>query len=138
MIGAMGCYMAALQLLAVSSPGVGPIGNLMLVLPGDLMEWMHAPAYGLLAWLAVAGLRHRGWPLSYALPVGLAFALVFGVWTEVAQGSVPGREPSIKDLLVNGIGIFLAGVWMCRRDSARGRRATMWSWPGLRGNGVGA
>ncbi len=103
------CYMSLLGILAVASPGVGPIGMLMLVLPGDLMEWMHAPAYGLLAWLAIRGFQRRGWPVPYALIVGVLFAILFGLWTEVAQASAPGRSPSVKDLLVDAFGIFVAG-----------------------------
>lgn len=106
------CYMGLLVVLAMSSPGVGPIGMLMLVLPGDLMEFMHAPAYGLLAWLAIRGFQRRGWPVPYALTVGVIFAIVFGLWTEVAQASVPGRSPSVKDLLVDALGIFVAGSFL--------------------------
>lgn len=129
MICAMGCYMAALQLLAVTPPGSGPIGSLMLVLPGDFMEWMHAPAYGLLAWLTVVGLQRRGWPMGYAATVGLSFALLFGLWTEVAQASVPGREPSLKDVAVDGAGILLAGILIGRNSLRLStlRRALAWS-----------
>jgi hypothetical protein len=102
-------YMGLLVVLAVATPGIGPIGHLMLVLPGNFMEWMHAPAYGLLAFLAIRGFQHRGWPISYSLGVGLLFALVFGLWTEVAQASAPGRSPSVDDLVVDSIGIALAG-----------------------------
>ncbi len=102
-------YMGLLIVLAVATPGVGPIGTLMVMLPGTLTELMHAPAYGFLAFLAIRAFRHRGWPVSYALGVGLLFALVFGVWTEVAQASAPGRSPSVDDLVVDIIGIVFAG-----------------------------
>jgi VanZ family protein len=108
-LSAIAAYMGFLVVLAVTTPGIGPIGHLMVVLPGTFMEWMHAPAYGLLALLAIRGFRHRGWPVSYALGVGLLFALVFGLWTEVAQASAPGRSPSVDDLVVDGIGIAVAG-----------------------------
>lgn len=105
----IGAYMGLLIVLAVATPGVGPIGTLMVMLPGPFTELMHAPAYGYLAFLAIRGFRHRGWPVSYALGVGLLLALVFGVWTEVAQASAPGRSPSVDDLVVDSIGIALAG-----------------------------
>lgn len=139
MIGAIAGYMAALELLAVSSPGAGPIGWLMLVLPGEFMEWMHAPAYGFLAWLTLIWLRRRSWPWPYAVPVGLSLALVFGLWTEVAQVSVPGREPSVKDLVVDGVGIVAAAMWIWWREMGppAGRGAAAWCWLGLQRNGIG-
>lgn len=103
-------YMGLLVVLAMTSPGVGPIGMLMLILPGDLMEGMHAPAYGLLALLVIRAFDRRGWPVPFAVTVGLLVAVVFGLWTEVAQGPVPGREPSVKDMLVNLVGILSAGT----------------------------
>lgn len=107
--GSIVCYMGLLSVLAMASPGIGLFGWAMLLVPSTVLDWMHAPAYGLLAWLAVHGLQRRGWPAPYALAVGLLLAFVFGLWTEVAQGQVPGRVPSVKDLLVDAIGICMAG-----------------------------
>lgn len=129
------CYMGLLGALAVASPGVGPIGALMLVLPGDVMEWMHAPAYGLLGWLAIRGFQRRGWPVPYALIVGVFFAIVFGLWTEVAQASAPGRSPSVKDLLVDALGIFVAGslvLWQRASSLKPGRFVAVPSFRPLR------
>ena len=72
----------------------------------------HAPGYGILALLLTCGLQRRAWPLAYALPVAAAAALVFGLWTEVFQGSVEGRESNVDDLMVDAIGIGLATMLM--------------------------
>ena len=34
--------------------------------------------------------------------------MVFGLWTEVAQGSAPGREPSMHDLINDAMGGMMA------------------------------
>jgi VanZ family protein len=65
-----------------------------------------------LAVLLTRGLQRRAWPLAYALPVAAAAALVFGLWTEVFQGSIQGRESNVDDLMVDAIGIGIAATMM--------------------------
>ena len=105
-------YMGLLYFGAIIVPGVGLSGQLMVQMPGSLLEWAHAPAYGILAVLLIRGLQHRAWPLTYALPSAAAAAFVFGLWTEIFQGSVQGREASIDDLVTDAIGIGLATIVM--------------------------
>ena len=105
-------YMLLLAGLAVASPGIGFTGSLLHLVPGDWRDAAHVPAYGLLAWLAMVGFRLRGWPIRYALLVGIAFAGVFGLWTEVVQGKAPGREASLSDLLNDLTGAMMAGALM--------------------------
>lgn len=81
-------------------------------LPVRLLDWAHALGYGLLTVLLTRGLQRRAWPVAYALPVAAAAAFVFGLWTEVFQGSVPGRQPSVDDLVVDAVGIGLAAMMM--------------------------
>jgi VanZ family protein len=78
--------------------------------PWILFDWAHAPGYGILALLLTRGLQRRAWPLAYALPVAAAAAFVFGLWTEVFQGSVQGRQLSVDDLVTDAIGIGLAVI----------------------------
>ncbi|GMV49673.1 MAG: hypothetical protein NBKEAIPA_02932 [Nitrospirae bacterium] len=103
-------YMVLLLGLAVASPGIGLTGALLALVPDDWRDWAHVPAYGILAWLVMQGFRLRGWPLPYALLSGLAVTVTFGLWTEVAQGSIPGREASLPDLAKDGAGALLAAV----------------------------
>lgn len=105
-------YMGMLYFGAIIVPGVGLSGHLMVLVPGSLLDWAHAPSYGILAVLLTHGLLRRAWPLTYALPVSAAAAMVFGLWTEVFQGSVLGRDTNVDDLIVDGIGIGFATVIM--------------------------
>jgi len=105
-------YMGLLYFGAVIVPGIGLSGQLLAQVPGNFLDWAHAPGYGILALLLVRGLERRAWPLVYALPVAAAAALVFGLWTEVFQGSVQGRESNVDDLVVDAIGIGLAMMLM--------------------------
>jgi hypothetical protein len=116
-------YMGLLYFGAIIVPGVGLAGYLMVLVPGNLLEWAHAPGYGILAVLLTRGLQHRAWPLAYALPVAAAGALVFGLWTEVFQGSVQGRGASVDDLVTDAIGIGLAGILMLS-ETVRNRIAS--------------
>jgi hypothetical protein len=105
-------YMGLLYFGAIIVPGIGLSGQLLLHVPGNFLDWAHAPGYGILALLLTCGLQRRAWPLAYALPVASAAALVFGLWTEVFQGSVQGRESNVDDLVVDAIGISLAAIMM--------------------------
>jgi hypothetical protein len=103
-------YMALLTLLAVASPGVGSIGAGMAIVPGDLRGWSHVPLYCVLAWLVIHSFQVRGWPIAVAVMVGSSFSMLFGVLMELVQISAPGREPSIEDLLFDGLGITMAAA----------------------------
>jgi hypothetical protein len=105
-------YIWLLYFGAIIVPGVGLAGYLLVQVPGSLLEWAHAPGYGILAVLLTLGLQRRGWPLAYALPVAAAAALVFGLWTEVFQGSVQGRGASVNDLVTDAVGIGIATAMM--------------------------
>jgi VanZ family protein len=119
----LAAYMFLLAVLAVAAPGIGFAGALITFVPDGWQDWAHVPAYGLLGWLAIQGFRLRGWPLSYALFCGTLLAMVFGLWTEVAQGSAPGREASLHDLVNDAMGGMMAatlviGQYIWARDSA--------------------
>ena len=113
-------YIWFLYFGAVIVPGVGLFGHLMVQVPVSLLEWAHAPGYGILAVLIALGLQRRAWPLAYALPVAATAAFVFGLWTEVFQGSVQGRGASVDDLVTDGIGIGFATTMMLS-DTVRNR-----------------
>ncbi|HEU4684734.1 MAG TPA: VanZ family protein [Nitrospira sp.] len=98
-------YVALLCGGAMIIPGLGMTGRLLVQLPPVLVDWAHAPCYGLLAWLLMRGLERRAWPFGYALMTASGASLVFGLFTEVLQASVPGRSPSASDLLLDALGI---------------------------------
>lgn len=93
-----------------------------------LLEWAHAPGYGILALLLIHGLRRRAWSMAYALPAAAAIAFVFGVCTEVLQQSVQGRSASLDDLVTDAIGIGLAALLMLSA-TIRNRMASPWLAP---------
>ena len=103
-------YIGLLYFGATIVPGVGLSGYLIGLVPWSLFDWAHAPGYGILAVLLTRGLQRRAWPLAYALPVAAAAAFVFGLWTEVFQGSVQGRQTTAEDLVTDAIGIGLAAI----------------------------
>lgn len=103
-------YMGLLGFGAMISPGIGFSGEMIAMLPPPVVDFSHAPAYGLLTWLLTGGLAGRGWPRRYALLVATAGATVFGVWMEIFQGSVPGRVVDIGDVVVNSAGIGTAAL----------------------------
>jgi hypothetical protein len=105
-------YMGLLYFGAVIVPGIGFSGQLLAQVPGNILDWAHAPGYGILALLLTRGLQRRAWPLAYALPVAAGAAFVFGLWTEVLQGSIQGRESNVDDLVMDAIGISLAAIMM--------------------------
>jgi len=106
-------YMGLLYFGAIIAPGVGVSGRLMVQMSPVLLDWTHAPGYGLLAWLLTRGLQRRDWPFMYALGAGSAAAFVFGMWTEILQGSVPGRYPSTGDVTIDAVGIIVAAMVLC-------------------------
>jgi hypothetical protein len=117
-------YIWLLYFGAIIVPGVGLSGHLIGLVPYRIFDWAHAPGYGILAVLLTRGLQRRAWPLAYALPVAAAAALVFGLWTEVIQGSVQGRQTTADDLVTDAVGIGLAVMLM--------RSGTVRNWIALR------
>jgi len=110
-------YLGLLSVLATASPGHGLLGRVLLALPSQVLDCLHIPAYGLLAWIGIAGLQQRGWPLSSAVTASSLFAVAFGLWTETLQLSIPGRGLEFKDLVSDGIGIAAAGIAAYRRST---------------------
>jgi hypothetical protein len=121
-------YIGLLYFGATIVPGVGLSGQLIGLVPWSLLEWAHAPGYGILAVLLTLGLQRRAWPLAYALPVAATAALVFGLWTEVFQGSVQGRGVSVDDLVTDAIGIGFAAMILTLSETVRNRVAPR-LWP---------
>ncbi len=101
-------YMMLLGGSALISPGVGFFGELIALLPNEMTELSHAPAYGLLTWLFATALHRRGWLFTHALFISMAAAGLFGLWMEMCQAFVPGRVVDSGDLIVNAIGISVA------------------------------
>lgn len=111
-------YMGVLYYL--SSIPASEMGRLGVKLPDKLL---HAGAYAVLALLLYLALR-RGWGVMPA-PAGVAawiVSVIYGVSDEYHQSFVPGRDPSMGDLVADAVGaaVALAGVALLSRLSGRG------------------
>ena len=109
-------YMLLLVGLAVAAPGLGWGGSLIELVPESWRDGAHVPAYGVLAWLVMWGLLRRGWPVIHAACIGILATGVFGLWTEVAQGTAPGRETSLDDVWKDVLGSVIAAAVMLWQD----------------------
>lgn len=111
-------YMLLLTGLAVASPGLGFTGSIIVFVPESWRDWAHVPAYGVLAWLVMQGFRLRNWPTPYAMCAGILWTMMFGLWTEVAQGEAPGRETSLHDVVKDTAGGLMAATVMLWQQKA--------------------
>ena len=100
-------YMGLLALGSAMTPGVGMAGSLLALCPPELTNYSHMPAYGLLTWLLLTGLKQGGCSERIALRLAMAAAMIFGICMEVMQGFVPGRVVDGGDVLFNMMGIGL-------------------------------
>lgn len=110
-------YMAFVYLGATAAPGVGIVGQAIASAPENLLQWSHAPIYGVFYWILARGLQQRGWPDLCAVTVAATTAFVFGIWMEIFQAAVPERTTSLEDLFHNGIGVGLAAISMWHLDT---------------------
>lgn len=58
-------------------------------------------------------------PFQRALFVAVAFTLIYGVLTELAQSFVPDRQVSLFDIAVNWSSAAMTGWWIARGEGAR-------------------
>lgn len=111
-------YMAVLLFLS-AVPGPGGIedqGNLLALVSPRLQNFLHMPAYGVLALLWIAVLRRQRIPPPWPYGLALLLAAGYGVVLELVQLWVPGRYPSVTDGLLDIVGILLFGglSWLAR------------------------
>ena len=78
-------YMLLLTAFALATPSIGTFGTLLTLIPTPWRNHAHLPAYGLLAYLVMWGLRRSEWPLSSAIMTGLSMTFIFGFYTELLQ-----------------------------------------------------
>ena len=104
-------YMFVLLILS-SIPG-GENGHVMDLVSPTIANIAHVPAYGLLALLWILTLRDHGMTEQRSMCVAFLVALGYGALTELHQFLVPGRSPSILDVMFNGAGslIFVWFYW---------------------------
>ncbi len=67
----------------------------------------HAVLYGVLAWLYLRALQGDGPPSGRTRLLALGLAVLYAVTDEVHQSFVPGRRPSLWDVVIDGVGAGL-------------------------------
>ena len=97
-------------IFALSSiPGRGQDRTLQFLVDLDpqLQNLLHVPLFGLLQVLWLRALAKTGMASRCVVSTGLLICLAYGVFDEVHQMFVPGRYPSLLDVLLNFTGIVL-------------------------------
>ena len=103
-------YMVVLFILS-SVPGSGEGGRLMDLVSPTVANIAHVPAYGLLALLWILTLRDYGVSEHRSMWVAFLVASGYGALTELYQFWVPGRFPSVLDVMSNIAGSLLF-IWL--------------------------
>jgi len=68
----------------------------------------HFTVYAVLATLVMFALAESGISKTRRFVYAFAFAVLYGVSDEIHQAFVPGRDPDLFDLMVDGIGAMTA------------------------------
>ncbi len=107
-------YMCVLFILS-SIPGGRE--NVLLTSP-TVANIAHVPAYGLLALLWIFTLRDHGITKHRSMYVAFLVASAYGALTELNQVWIPGRSPSVLDVMSNIAGslIFIWLYWWIGRQ----------------------
>ena len=112
-----GGYALALVTASLLPSGEGPLGDWDAALTPDLQDALHLPAYAGLVVLVSAALATRV-RLTVAGTVWIGLACVgLGAMMECCQAFIPGRTCSLKDGLVNalGVGFGIPVLWYAQR-----------------------
>ena len=102
-------YMALLLILS-TIPDTEATENpwrLLLLVPPNVQNLAHIPAYGLLAFLFMVNLRFLAVSRLQAVIAAMILTSTYGVLVELLQMVIPGRLPSIVDCLFNVAGILI-------------------------------
>ena len=101
-------YMAMLCYVSIQP---GPVGKGADTVRQVVNNILHIPAYGLLVFLII-----KSFPkFKHIYIASFLFAVAFGVFNEYLQSFVPGRYPSIMDVLLNGIGSLIVALFYAKR-----------------------
>lgn len=103
----------------VSGMGDPPVPDALSFELSDKL--LHAAAYAGLAVLATIGARTPVPGRMWALAAGLA--TLYGVVDELHQSFVPGRSPSLGDVIADGVGAMAGAGVVSALVSRRRRRA---------------
>ncbi|MFA9460980.1 VanZ family protein [Thiohalorhabdus sp. Cl-TMA] len=115
------CMLGLYQLSSIpGTPRPDPAGLAWSLswLSSGLQNFLHIPAYGLLAWLWQRALVRLPLGRGPATITALGLTLGYGLFDEWHQSWVPGRYPSGADLMLDGVGALM-GLTLGLIQSAR-------------------
>jgi len=111
--------MGAIFLVSSVPDDDSELARTVLFLEPQVQNLLHAPVYGVLAWLWWRALVAWGMGSRGAVLAAAALATVYGALDEVHQYFVPGRFASVTDALLNAAGALAVVCWVFwRRDAA--------------------
>ena len=74
---------------------------------------IHVLEFGILSFLVMRAIKRKktGFVAVYPYILGMAGTWVYGISDEIHQYFVPGRSCSIGDIIADGAGVFIAGIF---------------------------
>jgi VanZ family protein len=79
-----------------------PSGKIYLSI--EIQNLFHIPLFGVLAFLWMRTFKYNNWNYVDAFIHTLAITILYGIFTEFYQSFIPGRDPSMIDVVFNAIG----------------------------------
>jgi len=105
-------YMVGLFALS-SIPDNGDGGYIIGFVTPRIQNFLHIPAFGLLAILGIVTLRNRGFTEHRSILLAILLSAAYGGIIEICQFWIPGRFASLMDFFLNVTGILLF-AWIYR------------------------
>lgn len=105
-------YMGLIFIASVI-PDIEATHRFLRIVPGNVQNMLHMPAYGLLAFLWILTLRTYGFTERSSILVATVISLAYGAGLELIQAYVPGRSCSVIDFIRDLVGAVVF-VWLYR------------------------
>ncbi|MFQ5560907.1 MAG: VanZ family protein [Nitrospinota bacterium] len=99
-------YMVVLFIIS-SFPDTAGSENILSSFPSVFQNMLHIPAFSVLTFLWFRVLKEYHYRDRNALSSAAGLAVLYGAGLELYQASVPGRFPSVIDLVLNLVGVVL-------------------------------
>ncbi len=104
-------------LSSVPDANTDPVSKLLADLNPTLQNILHVPLFGMLVLLWFLALQNFALDHSENLRLTLGISLCYALVDECHQYFVPGRVVSVLDILLNLVGIGIAGYWISQRHT---------------------
>jgi VanZ family protein len=114
-------YMLVL-FIASSLPDTSGSAHILSGLSSLSQNFLHVPAFGFLTLLWMETLKKHRIQYRQAVIISSGISMLYGSSLELYQSTIPGRFPSMIDIMLNFAGIFLLVVIytiLQRRDTSK-------------------